>query len=147
MSEYIELLLRENDQSRPMSSIPSSHQELFKKRSFAHFATLMPSGIPHVTPVWIDYREADNRVLVNTAQGRQKHVNVQRDPRVGVSMTDPTDPYRALSLSGEVTEITESGATDHIDSLESRYRGNATYQGDRSNRVILAIKPETVLTR
>lgn len=130
-----------------MAHIPESHQDLFEKQTFAHFATLMPNGIPHVTPVWIDYDKPNDHVLVNTAIGRQKYVNVQEDPRVGISMTDPTDPYRALSLTGEVTSFTESGAAEHIDSLEQRYRGNETYQGDRSDRVILAIRPDTVLSR
>ncbi len=130
-----------------MPAIPETYLDLFDKQTFAHFATLMPNGIPHVTPVWIDYDEQANDVLVNTAIGRQKYVNVREDPRVGVSMTDPDDPYRAVSLTGEVKGFTESGAAEHIDSLEQRYRGNDTYQGDRTNRVILAIQPKAILTR
>lgn len=130
-----------------MSSIPDSHQDLLERPAFAHVATLMPSGMPHVTPVWIDYDEDEDRVLVNTAKGRQKHVNVQEDPRVGVSLVDPDDPYRALYLYGEVDELTEEGAAEHIDSLEQRYRGNETYQHDRTNRIILKIRPDNVMTR
>lgn len=130
-----------------MTAIPNSYRDLFSKKTFAHFATVMPSGVPHVTPVWIDYDGDANRVQVNTAIGRQKHVNVQRNPLVGVSMTDPEDPYRALSVLGEVTELTERGAKAHIDSLEQRYRGNEHYQGDRSNRVIINIRPEAVLEK
>lgn len=130
-----------------MSSIPPAYQHLFKMRVFAHVATLMPNGLPHVTPVWIDYDDEDDRVLVNTAKGRQKHVNVQNDPRVGVSLTDPEDPYRAVSLFGEVDEMTDEGAAEHIDSLAQRYRRNEEYQNDRSNRVILKIRPDRVMTR
>lgn len=130
-----------------MASIPPAYQDLFDKKTFAHVATLMPNGVPQVTPVWIDYDADENRVLVNTAKGRQKHVNVQNDPRVGVSMTDPDDPYRALSVLGEVDEMTDEGAAEHIDSLELRYRGNEEYQNDRTVRVILKIRPDRVLTR
>ena len=35
--------------------IPQSDLDLFKKKSFAHLATLMPDGRPQVTPVWVDY--------------------------------------------------------------------------------------------
>lgn len=130
-----------------MSSIPQDYRELFETKAFAHVATLMPDGMPHVTPVWIDYDAAEDRVLVNTAKGRQKHVNVQNDPRVGVSLTDPEDPYRAVSLFGEVDELTEEGAAEHIDSLERRYRGNEEYQGDRTIRIVLKIRPDRVMTR
>lgn len=130
-----------------MPSIPTEYQPLFTQKVFAHVATLMPDGMPHVTPVWIDYDADTNRVLVNTAKGRQKHVNVRNDPRIGVSLTDPDDPYRAVSLYGEVERLTEENAAEHIDSLEQRYRGNDTYQNDRTNRVILEIRPDRVFTR
>lgn len=132
---------------RAMPDVPTEFRDLFEKRTFAHVATLMPDGFPHVTPVWIDYDADENRVLVNTAKGRQKHVNVQNDPRVGVSMVDPDDPYRALSVVGEVDELTEAGAAEHIDSLEYRYRGNEEYLHDRTNRVVLKIRPNRVITR
>ena len=130
-----------------MAEIPTEYRDLFEKETFAHVATLTSEGLPHVTPVWIDYDAEENRVLVNTAKGRQKHVNVRNDPRVGVSMTDPDDPYRALSVIGEVDELTEEGAAEHIDSLERRYRGNEEYQGDRTNRVVLKIRPDRVIAR
>jgi len=128
-----------------MPTVPASYHDLFEKRTFAHVATLMPGGMPHVTPVWIDYGNADDRVIVNTAKGRQKHVNVQTDPRVGVSMVDPDDPYRRLSLFGTVVETTEQNAAEHIDALEQRYTGNDEYQGDRTNRIILEIQPNRIL--
>lgn len=130
-----------------MATIPAEYHDLFEKKTFAHVATLTPGGLPHVTPVWIDHDADRNRVLVNTAKGRRKHVNVLEDPRVGVSMTDPADPYRALSVLGEVDELTEEGAAEHIDALEYRYRGNETYQNDRTNRIVLEIRPDEVLTR
>ncbi|MFC6939662.1 PPOX class F420-dependent oxidoreductase [Salinirubellus sp. GCM10025818] len=130
-----------------MPEIPEEFRDLFERRTFAHVATLTPDGFPHVTPVWIDYDAEANRVLVNTAKGRQKHVNVENDPRVGMSMTDPDDPYRALSVIGEVDEMTEEGAAEHIDSLERRYRGNEEYLHDRTNRIVLKIRPDRVITR
>lgn len=130
-----------------MPSIPHAYQDLFERKTFAHVATLMPNGMPHVTVMWIDYDADEDRVLANTAKGRQKHVNVQNDPRVGMSMTDPEDPYRALSLYGEVDEMTDEGATEHIDALAQRYQGNEEYQGDRTVRVVLKIRPDRVMTR
>lgn len=127
-----------------MSSIPNAFWDLFERKTIAHAATLMPDQMPHVTPVWIDYDADSDRLLLNTARGRQKLINLQNDPRIGLSMTDPDDPYRSLSILGEVDEMTDEGAAEHMDSLERRYRGNDEFQGDRTDRILLKIRPRTV---
>ena len=82
--------------------IPDSHLDLFKKKAFANLATLMPSGQPQVTPVWVDYD--GSHVVINTAEGRQKDKNLQRDGRVAMSIMDPDNPYRYLEVRGHVAE-------------------------------------------
>jgi PPOX class probable F420-dependent enzyme len=126
-------------------SIPDDYRDLFEKQTFAHVATVMPDGTPHVTPVWIDYDEERDRVLVNTERGRQKCRNAERDPKVGLSMTDPDDPYRALSIMGEVEAVTTEGAREHIDELSRRYFGEDYPSEIRTERVLLVIRPERVM--
>ncbi len=129
-----------------MATIPEEFHDLFEKETFAHVATLTEAGLPHVTPVWVDYDEADDRLLINTERGRQKERNVQNNPGVGVSMTDPDDPYRFLSVIGEVAEITTDGARAHIDELARRYQDVDEYQPTiETERVILRIRPDQVL--
>jgi PPOX class probable F420-dependent enzyme len=123
--------------------IPTAYQDLFQKRAFAHFATLMPDGSPQVTPVWIDFD--GEYVLVNTAQGRQKDRNVERDQRVALSIQDPENPYRYIQVRGPVVEITTDGADAHIDALSQRYLGK-DYGSRRPGevRVIYKILPAEV---
>lgn len=129
-----------------MAPIPEEFHDLFETETFAHVATLTDDGLPHVTPVWIDYDADDNRLLVNTERGRQKERNVQNNPAVGVSMTDPDDPYRFLSVIGEVEEITTEGAREHIDELARRYTDADEYQMEiETERVVLRIRPDRVL--
>ena len=71
--------------------------------------SLQASKGPHETPVWIDHDGDD--ILVNTAKGRTKAVNMERDPKVAVAMHAPEDPYLVVALRGEVTEITPDGPT------------------------------------
>ncbi len=128
-------------------AIPASHQDLFERESFAHFATLMPDGTPQVTPVWIDSDDGD--VLVNTARGRRKERNVEADPKVGLSILDPDDPYRYVSIRGEVADVTEEGAVEHIDELARRYMDVEEYphHGDEDGeRVIVRIEVAGVAT-
>lgn len=104
-----------------MAVIPEQYLDLFRKRSFAHVATIMPDGSPQVTPVWIDYD--GQYILINTAKGRVKDRNMRRDGRVALSILDPDDPYRRLQVRGRVAQITEEGAREHIDALAARYWG------------------------
>lgn len=125
-----------------MAKIPEKYLDLFDKRAFGSLGTLMPDGSPQVTPVWVD-REGDT-VLVNTAKGRQKDKNIQRDPRVSVTLIDPDNPYRYVEIRGHVVEATEKGAKDHIDKMAKKYLGvdKYPYAQPGEQRLLLRIEPE-----
>jgi len=128
-------------------SIPEEFHDLFEKATFAHVTTMSPDGKPHTTPVWVDYDAEDDRLLVNTERGRRKARNVDADPTVSVSMTDPDNPYRFLSVTGEVDEVTTEGAREHIDALAKRYMGEDEYPNPiETERVILRIRADEVLS-
>ena len=128
-----------------MATIPEQYHDLFETATFAHVTTMLPDGRPHTTPVWVDYDADGDRLLVNTERHRRKAKNVDRDPTVSVSMTDPEDPYRFLSVTGEVDAVTTEGARDHIDALAARYMGEDEYpQPIESERVLLRIRPDDV---
>lgn len=122
--------------------IPASHLDLFKKQAFAHLATLMPGGQPQVTPVWVDYD--GHQIVINTAEGRQKDKNLQRDARVALSIIDPDNPYRYLEVRGRVVERTHDGADQHIDAMAKKYLGQDRYPFRKEGevRVIYKVKPE-----
>jgi PPOX class probable F420-dependent enzyme len=125
-----------------MSGIPESHLDLFKKKAFAHLATLMPDGNPQTTPVWVDY---DGKyVVINTAEGRQKDKNMARDGRVALSISDPDNPYRYLEVRGKVVERTHDGADQHIDAMAKKYLGQDKYPYRRPGevRVIYKVAPQ-----
>jgi PPOX class probable F420-dependent enzyme len=124
------------------SAIPASHLDLFKKKAFANLVTLMPDGGPQVTPVWVDYD--GKNVVINTAQGRQKDLNLQRDGRVAMSILDPDNPYRYLEVRGKIIERTTDGADKHIDAMALKYLGKDKYPFAQPGevRVIYKLKPE-----
>jgi PPOX class probable F420-dependent enzyme len=88
-------------------------------------ATLLPDGSPQLTPLWIDVDGDD--LLINTAKGRAKARNIERDKRVAVSVVDPNDPYNTVVVRGSVVDITTEGADAHIDSLAKKYLGVDKY--------------------
>ncbi|MCU0523159.1 MAG: PPOX class F420-dependent oxidoreductase [Anaerolineae bacterium] len=123
--------------------IPASHMDLFEKRAVASLATLMPSGCPQVTPVWVMYTEP--YVIVNSAVGRVKDRNMRRDARVAIEVRDPGNPYRYVTVQGLVVEITEEGARDVINALSDKYLGQPVYGGPPDEtRVTYKILPQRV---
>ncbi|MFB6085092.1 MAG: pyridoxamine 5'-phosphate oxidase family protein [Halorientalis sp.] len=130
-----------------MPEIPEAYHDLFEKATFAHVTTMLPDGRPHTTPVWVDYDADADRLLVNTERHRRKAKNVENDPTISASMTDPDNPYRFLSITGEVEEVTTEGAREHIDELALRYTGEEEYQQPiESERVILRIRADEVFS-
>lgn len=128
-----------------MGKIPAERLDLFDKATFAHVTTMNPNGKPHTTPVWIDYDSEADQLLVNTERDRQKTRNAERNPSAAVSMIDPENAYRFLSVTGEVSEVTTENAREHIDTLAERYMGESEYPNPiESERVILRIEPEDV---
>jgi len=106
--------------------------KFFESKNFAFLATVNKDGSPQVTPVWIDLvknnKEGNRIILVNTANGRLKHKNVSRDPRVSISMIDSeTNPYSMITIKGRVIDQTTEGANKYIDDLAKRYLGTDTY--------------------
>jgi PPOX class probable F420-dependent enzyme len=128
------------------AKIPKNFKDLLNKATFAHLATTMADGRPQVTPVWIDFD--GTHVLVNSATGRVKDKNMRRDNRVALSILDADNPYRYLSILGEVVEVTETGANEHIDRLAKKYLGKDKYPYHRPGeaRVIYKIRPDKVST-
>ena len=130
-----------------MSTIPDSFSDLFQKKAFAQLATLMSDGSPQVTPVWFEFD--GKHIVINSAKGRTKDKNMRRNPIVALSIQDPDNAYRHLSLKGKVVEITEKGADAHIDKLSKKYTGKDVYPNRRPGevRVIYKILVEKVFSK
>jgi len=129
-----------------MAMVPEAYRDLLNKKSFAHVATIGRDGAPQVTPVWVDYD--GTYVRFNTARGRVKDRNLQRNPRIAMSIQDPDDPYRYLQIRGRVVDVTEKGADEHIDALAKKYTGQDRYGHRRPGEVRITVKvlPEKIQT-
>ena len=76
-------------------------RRLLDGRHFAVLATLNPDGGPQTSAMWVG-REGD-QVLFSTVAGRRKHRNLERDPRLSVTILDADDPYNYVELRGSAT--------------------------------------------
>lgn len=131
-----------------MNNIPEGFQDLLKDetRAFAFLATTMKDGAPQVTPVW--FNTDGSYLLINSARGRSKDRNMRRSPKVALAIADPKNPYRYMQIRGTIVEITEEGASEHINALSGKYTGNFQYQGRQAGeqRVKYKIQVEKVNT-
>jgi PPOX class probable F420-dependent enzyme len=104
----------------------------------------MPDGSPQVTQTWVD--TDGEHVIINTVQGYQKVRNIERDPRVALTVSDAEHPTRYLQVRGSVIGMTTEGGAQHIDKLSQKYTGNPYpwYGGREQVRVILTIEARKI---
>ena len=118
--------------------------KLLREPAYCQLATLMAEGSPQITQVWVD--TDGEHILVNTAQGRQKVINIRRDPRVAVNAVDPDNAWRLAMVCGRVVEVTTEGADWLIDELAKKYLDADSYpfRDPAEVRVTLKILPERI---
>jgi len=118
--------------------------KLFEEPNLVFIATIMKDGSPQVSPVWADYE--DDHILINTAEGRIKHKNVLRDPRVAISVVDQKNPLNMTTIRGKVTEIIPDYEYKHANRLAKKYMGKDKYpfRQPGEKRTILKILPQRV---
>jgi len=105
--------------------LTESQREFLENPFVGTITDLRPDGSPHTTVVWVDV-DGDGGVSFNTAHGRAKPRYIADDSRVSLTVVDPADPYRWLSVSGTATLVDE-GADDQIDRLAKKYIGADSY--------------------
>jgi len=119
-------------------------EKLFADKNLVFIATLMKDGSPQLSPVWGSYE--DGHIMINTAEGRIKHKNVLRDPRVAVSVVSKDNPLDMTTIRGKVVEIIPDYEYKHADRLTQKYMGRQHYpfKREEEKRIILKIKPEHI---
>jgi PPOX class probable F420-dependent enzyme len=101
----------------------------------AHVATVLPDGGPHSVPVWIGTH--DRYVVIMTGPTSQKARNLDRDPRVAISLTPPDSPFQPVILRGRVVEWLDGDeGWAVVDQLAHKYLG-APYGRERERVVAL----------
>jgi PPOX class probable F420-dependent enzyme len=105
-----------------MAAMPPEVRALFEGRNYGHVATLMPDGSPHSVAVWVGV-EGDRVVFFTQPQSRKAR-NLERDPRVAISVLDRQNAYRTGRVRGTVAATREGDAAlEVIDRLSVKYTG------------------------
>jgi PPOX class probable F420-dependent enzyme len=124
-----------------MASLSDSQARLLLDPNFAVVAAVRSDGSPQTSVVWIDW-DGENAVFTTTRK-RAKGRHLERDPRVGITVFDLSDPYRYIEIEGTAT-LEDDGAAEHIHKMSHKYRG-VDYP-EPEGRVLVRVRPERVHT-
>ena len=125
-------------------NLPDGLLSLLGQPSLCFLATSMPDGSPQLTQTWVD--TDGEHILINSVAGFQKIRNIERDPRVAVTVSDPQNPRRYFAVRGRVLNVTADGAADHIEKLAQRYLGGPYpwYGGRDQIRLLITIEAHKI---
>lgn len=125
---------------RVAAELSEAVRRLFEGANFGHVATLMPSGAPHSVAVWVGLE--GERIAFFTQPASQKALNLGRDPRVAISITEHDNPYRTARIRGRLVDALEGeAALEVIDRLSNRYTGKPF---PMRSGVVFLIEPDKV---
>lgn len=112
-------------------------------------ATVNKDGSPHVIPVWF-LTDCENIVFCTGIES-VKYKNMERDPRVCLSVDEETGLYSFAKIDGTVTFLTGTeNSLKWSTDIARRYMGdeNAEAYGKRNSgpeEVVVIVKPTRIL--
>src|SRR3989442_5665758 len=86
VNSLIKYAIYSSNVNKNTNQITEPMSKLFRGKNFAFVSTLMEDGSPQVTPTWVDIENGN--IITNTAEGRVKHKNISRDPRIAICVID-----------------------------------------------------------
>ena len=116
-------------------SIPDSHRDLLVGAVNVVLTTVMPDGQPQATPVWCNLEGGE--VLINTMKQFRKYKNMVVNPKVSLLAYRLDEPLRNIEVRGEVVEMTEAGALEHLNELNMLYTGKPNFFGDSIDAALI----------
>jgi len=84
--------------------------------------------------------------LFSQTTTRQKYKNLQRDPRIALSIVDPENPFRYLEIRGRVVRFDPDPDKAFIDQMAQKYLGVEKYPWSQpgEDRVVIVVEPQRV---
>lgn len=110
-----------------MTSVPAEFADLCGAPHFAHVVTVNRDGSPQSSPVWFRPEQVNpdgsvQSVYFSTGKRFRKSLNMQREPRVAISVHDAENPYRMIEIVG-VASLSARTGWDDVDKISRAYIG------------------------
>ena len=110
-----------------MTAVSPDFADLCGAPHLAHVVTVNRDGSPQSSPVWFRPETVNpdgsvSSVYFSTGKRFRKSLNMQREPRVALSIHDTANPYRTLELVG-VASLAARTTWDDVDEISRTYIG------------------------
>ena len=123
-----------------MPEIPDELTYLLTTNVPAHVTLTKADGTLVTHVMWIDY---DGRhILIGSPEGSYKGRAFRARPQLAISVVDPSNQWRRLSITGRVTGIRDDAGLALINKLSMRYTGQP-YQRT-TPRDVFEVTPDIV---
>lgn len=127
-------------------TVPADYRDLLDRPLYGHLGTIRPDDTVQVNPMWFEYDGSHVR-FTHTAR-RQKYRNLQRNPAMALSVTDPDDPFRYLEVAGRLVDVVPDPEGAFFVHLRNRYGDpSSTPPADAAQRVVLVMSIERHTTQ
>jgi PPOX class probable F420-dependent enzyme len=119
-------------------------QQLLEKPNHAVVSTLNEDGTIHSAVAWVSAENGS--IAVNSAMGRKWPSNLDRDPRITVTVVDQENPYEYVEIRGRAEARRGDEADKHIDQLAKKYMDADSYpfRQEGEERIKYQVTPERV---
>src|SRR5271154_2789113 len=126
----------------PLMSVrlPDDVRALLAAPNYVHLSTLRADGSPRNWVVWVGLE--DQLILMCTSETVWKAKDMRRDPRVGLSVSDLSNPYRMATIQGRVIEMRPDEGCRYMDPISIKYTG-APFPSRGPDRVCFVIAADT----
>ena len=132
------------------TEIPNTYLDLLNQPIVVTLCTVASDGQPFSIAVWRRWDGEFIRIVTDT--NTRKLRNIKGNPKVSVTAIDPQNPYRFLTINGEVEAIVDDKADSLAElNLHSKlYTGKDNYYAtaeEEANHtsVYLKIRPNRVI--
>ncbi len=123
-------------------------EEFLRQPRLAHLATTSRKGKPRVSPIW--YAFEDGVFYFTTRLGRLKGRQIEKNPRVALSIATDNRPYRAVCAFGKA-EILKEGRDMWLEKISTRYgieegKRWTAHAVKEPDRVVMILRPDRLLS-
>ncbi len=101
---------------------PEDVEKFLREPRIADLATVRPDGAPHVAPVWYHYDGDSVKIVADPKAVKLR--NIDRDPRVVLSVATQDEPYRYVIVRG-TAERSDEDPWKLVRVMALNYKGEA----------------------
>lgn len=126
--------------------VPDAYRRFLDDPNYGSLGTIRPDDTVQVNPMWFHY-DGEHIRFTHTTK-RAKFRNLQYNPSMSLSISDPGNPYDFIELRGKLVEAIPDPTGSFYVTLGRRY-GNAAQQPppDSADRVILVMSIDRIATK